>query len=111
MACFEENDISKEANGGTEITKRGIASLIPQELQEHFQIIPSRIRELQEDKIRIYWVHDLPEDPEINHLKEAKSRNRFHKIIFNCNYHLNDCILKLGIPQDKKIDIIETAVE
>lgn len=111
MPGFEENDISEGANGGTEITKRGIASQIPSDLQQHFQVIPSRVRELQEDKIRIYWVHDLPEDPEINHLKEAKSRNRFHKIIFNCNYHLNDCISKLAIPQDRKIDIIETAVE
>jgi glycosyltransferase involved in cell wall biosynthesis len=111
MVGFEENDISRNSQGGTEITKRGIASLVPNELQQHFQVIPSRVRELLDDKIRIYWVHDLPEDPEINHLKDEKSRRRFHKMIFNCNYHLNDCITKLGIPQDNKIDIIETAVE
>jgi len=111
MSGFEENDISINSQGGTEITKRSIASLIPKELASHFQIIPSRVRKIEEDKIRIYWVHDLPEDPEVNHLKTQSSRDRFHKIIFNCNYHLNDCVTKLGIPQNSKIDIIETAVE
>jgi UDP-glucose:(glucosyl)LPS alpha-1,2-glucosyltransferase len=111
MTGFEENDISKEASGGTEITKRSISALIPADLQEHFQIIPSRVREIQKDKIRIYWVHDLPEDPEVSHIKDASSRNRFHKIIFNCAYHLNDCVTRLQLPQDDKLEIIETAVE
>jgi UDP-glucose:(glucosyl)LPS alpha-1,2-glucosyltransferase len=111
MVGFEENDISKGASGGTEITKRSISALIPQDLQEHFQIIPSRVRDIQQDKIRVYWVHDLPEDPEIGHLKDASSRSRFHKIIFNCAYHLNDCVTKLHLPQDHKLEIIETGVE
>jgi len=111
MTCFEENEVSANSVGGTEISKRTLAKLIPLDLQEHFQVIPSRVRELKEDKIRIYNVHDLPEDPEVSHIKEAKSRNRFHKIIFNCNYHLNDCVTKLNIPQDSKIDVIETPVD
>jgi glycosyltransferase involved in cell wall biosynthesis len=87
-----------------------LSDLIPDELKSHFQIIPSRVRELQQDKIRIYWVHDLPEDPEISHLKDKSGRDRFHKIIFNSNWQLNDAIAKLGIPRDEKIEIIETGI-
>lgn len=108
---FEENEISKNAFGGTEITKRSLAKMINPNLLENFQIIASRIREIKEDKIRIYWLHDMPEDPELSHLKNISSQNRFHKIIFNCNWHLNECVSKLNIELNEKIDIIETPIE
>jgi glycosyltransferase involved in cell wall biosynthesis len=111
MSGFEENEISKAANGGTEITKRSIAALVDKELASNFQIIPSRVREIEFDKIRIYWAHDLPEDPEANHLKDENSRNRFHKIVFSSNWQMNDYIVKLGIPQDFKLAVIETPIE
>jgi UDP-glucose:(glucosyl)LPS alpha-1,2-glucosyltransferase len=111
MQGFEENEISKNAFGGTEITKRSLAKLVPEELASEFQIIPSRVREIQDDKIRVYWVHDLAEDPELNHLKDASSRNRFHKFVFNCNWQMNDFVTKLNMPFDEKMKIIETPVE
>ena len=111
MNCFEENEISIKAQGGTEITKRSLAALIPKDLQEHFQVISSRIREIKEDKIRIYHVHDLPDDNECSHLKDASSRNRFHKVIFVSNWQLNDFVNKLKIPRDSKIEVIEHGIE
>ena len=111
MQGFEENEISKKAFGGTEITKRSLSKLVPEKLANEFQIIPSRLREINEEKIRIYWMHDLAEDPELKHLKEAKSRDRFHKFVFNCNWQMNDFITKLGMPFDNKIQVIETPVE
>ena len=69
MQGFEENEISVNSQGGTEITKRSIAKLIPEELSNEFQVIPSRLREVNEEKIRIYWQHDLPEDPEVPPVK------------------------------------------
>jgi hypothetical protein len=111
MQGFEENEISKNAFGGTEITKRSLAKLVPEDLASQFQIIPSRVREIDNDKIRIYWIHDLAEDPELNHLKEKNSRNRFHKMVFNCNWQMNDFCTNLNIPFDEKIQIIETPVE
>jgi hypothetical protein len=81
MTAFEENETSQRANGGTEIIKRKLAKLIDPALTEDFQIIPSRIRNLQEDKIRILWSHDLPEDPESNKIADPAFRNKFHKLI------------------------------
>jgi len=111
MQGFEENEVSKNAFGGTEITKRSLAKLVPEELASEFQIIPSRVREIEEDKIRVYWLHDLAEDPELSHLKEENSRNRFHKFVFNCHWQLNDFITKVGIPLNEKVKVIETPVE
>ena len=111
MQGFEENEISKNAFGGTEITKRSLAKMVSEELASEFQIIPSRFREIEKEKIRIYWLHDLAEDPELLHLQSENSRNRFHKFVFNCNWQLNDFNTKLGIPFDEKVQIIETPVE
>lgn len=110
MAFVEENEISAKSFGGTEITKRIIGDRIPAELAEDFQIVPSRIRDLKEDKIRIYWAHDMAQDPECAHLKEQNSRDRFHKMVFVSNWQMNDFSKTLGFNLDSKIQVIENAI-
>lgn len=111
MSGFEENEISVNANGGTEITKRSIAKFISPELANEFQIIASRVREINSEKIRVYWQHDLPEDPEISHLKDENSRNRFHKFVFVSNWQLNEYHTKLGMPLNENLQVIENPIE
>lgn len=107
---FEENEISAKANGGSEIVKRLIGSRMPEEYAEDFQVILSRVRKIEEDKIRIYWLQDLPEDPETNHLKNAESRNRFHKIVFCGQWQYNRYLSILGLPQDDKCIVIDNTI-
>lgn len=108
---FEENEISVNSNGGTEITKRTLSKFVSSELLSNFQIIPSRVREIQDDKIRIYWQHDMAEDPEVSHLQDENSRRRFHKFVFSSNWQLNDFVTKLKFPLDDKSIVIETPIE
>jgi glycosyltransferase involved in cell wall biosynthesis len=86
MSGFEENEISIKANGGTEIVKRRLASMLPANLLEDFQIICSRTRDLDESKIRILWCHDLPEDPESKNFRDSEWRDKFHKFVFVSNW-------------------------
>lgn len=111
MNGFEENEISAKAHGGTEITKRTLARFVDEKLASEFQIIPSRVREINNEKIRVYWQHDMAEDPEVNHLKNINSRNRFHKLVFSSNWQLHEFNIKLGIPMDEKVQVIETPIE
>jgi glycosyltransferase involved in cell wall biosynthesis len=111
MIGFEENEISINSKGGTELSKRSIAKFISEDLSKEFQVICSRVRELQQDKIRIYWQHDLPEDPEVSHLRDQNSRNRFHKFVFVSNWQLQEYINKLGLPQDDKVIVIENPID
>ena len=108
---FEENEISIKSKGGTEMVKRGLAERLPEGLADDFQVICSRVRKIEEDKIRVYWLHDLPEDPETNHLKDKSSRDRFHKIVFCGHWQYNQYIAKLGIPQDDRCVVIETPID
>lgn len=108
---FEENEISAKSFGGTEQTKRMIASRLPAGLADDFQIICSRVRQIQEDKIRVYWLHDLPQDPETNHLRDPASRDRFHKLVFCGNWQYNQYQSVLGIPPNDKCVTLETPIE
>lgn len=108
---IEENEISAKSMGGTEMVKRGLAERLPEGLTDDFQIICSRVREIEEDKIRVYWLHDLPEDPETNHLSKETSRDRFHKLVFCGHWQYNQYITKLNIPVNDKLAVIETPIE
>jgi glycosyltransferase involved in cell wall biosynthesis len=111
MAGFDFNEMQQKSNGGTEQTCRMIQSNLPEDLLQDFQIIPSRVRNIKEDKIRIYHLHDLPEDPETNHLKEQSSRDRFHKMVFCGHWQYNRYLNFLGIPQNDKCVVLETPIQ
>lgn len=107
MSGFEENEISINSFGGTELAKRKLAGLIDKELLDNFQIICSRPRELEMDKIRIFWSHDLPEDPESAKFKDKSFRNNFHKFVFVSNWQYSRAQLVHGFPYDSKSLVLE----
>ncbi|NBP58123.1 glycosyltransferase family 1 protein [bacterium] len=111
MSGFEENEISLNSQGGTESVKRGLAERLDPELLKDFQIICSRVRHIEEDKIRVYWLHDLPEDPETNHIKDAHSRDRFHQLVFCGNWQYSRYQLVCGVPYNTSSIVIDTPIE
>ncbi len=108
---FEVNEISKNSKGGTELMRMGLEERLPADLLEDFQIICSRVRKIEDDKIRIYWLHDLPEDPETNHLKNQSSRDRFHKLVFCGNWQYQRYRDYLQVPHDESCTVLETAID
>jgi glycosyltransferase involved in cell wall biosynthesis len=111
MSGFEENEISKNAFGGTELAKRKLANLLDPNLLDEFQIICSRPRDLQEDKIRVFWCHDLPEDPESAKFRDPNWRNQFHKFVFISNWQYQRYQLIHGLDLDSKSIVLETGIE
>jgi len=111
MNGFEENEISKNANGGTEILKRRLASLLPADLLDHFQIIASRPRELQADKIRIMFFNDLPNDPEVANFKDEEYRKQFHKLVFVSHWQYEMYRNILGVPYSDHSMVIEVGID
>lgn len=112
--AIEENEISVNSNGGTELVKRGLGERLEKAspgILDDFQIICSRVRELKDDKIRIYWLHDLPEDPETNHLSKKDSRDRFHHLTFCGEWQYNRYRDYLGIGYSEKHSVIDNGIE
>lgn len=108
---FEENEVSIKANGGTELAKRTLAARLPKQLLDNFQIICSRVRDLDQSKIRIYWCHDLPEDPECAKLADPNFRNKFHKIVYVSNHQYNRFRQHLNLPYSENDIVIENGID
>lgn len=75
------NEINEKANGGTELMARKLQASFTKEELDHVQIIPSRIRELDDTRARIFWCHDLPQDKESEPLANGGWK-KFDKIVF-----------------------------
>ena len=83
----ETNETDRNAMGGTEIMKFGLHDRLDKELLNNFQIICSRVRNIDPNKKTIYWLHDLPGDPESEHLKN-EGWKKFDKLVFVSNWQL-----------------------
>lgn len=104
------NEVNKNARGGTELLIEGLQRHVPEDLLSYFQIVPSRLRgELDPDKIKIYWAHDLAGDPECDHLKNG-GWNRWDKIVFVSNWQMQKFIDYYGIPWSM-CSVIQNAIE
>ena len=99
---IEMDEVSKDAMGGTELMKFGLQDRINPELLEKFQIIPSRVRNLDETKVRVLWLHDLPGDPESDHLVNG-GWEKFHKLVFVSNWQMQAYIQRYNIPWSRCI--------
>ena len=98
---FIRSEMNKNARGGTEIIAEGLAARVDPTLLQEVQIITSRVEEpLDETKIRIYHLQDLPGDPASDHLKNG-GWNKFHKLVFASNWQMQGYINHYGIPWSK----------
>ena len=105
-----QDSLSVNANGGTELMKRGLEARLDPELLKEFQIFVSRVEEeLDETKIRILWLHDLPGDPASEHLKDGGWK-KFHKLVFASNWQMQAYINYYQIPWSKCI-VLQNAID
>ena len=97
------------SQGGTEQMFKGLMDRLPDELKDPFNIICSRVREVDSSKRNLLWLHDTWDDPESQHLKEKSSLDRFEKLIFVTNYQQETYNMALGVPYDKGI-VLQNAI-
>lgn len=109
MSLFATDELSANANGGTELMKRGLEQRLDPELLKHFHITASRYRGGDPDKINLYWLHDLPGDPESAHLANG-GWNNFEKLIFVSNWQFQAYQLYYGLPWYKCI-VLQNAID
>lgn len=107
---FAHDSLATNAKGGTELMKFALAEQVDPELLKEFQIFVSRVEdEMDESKIRVYWLQDLPGDPASDHLKDG-GWNKFHRLVFSSNWQMQGYINYYGIPWHKCI-VLPNAIE
>lgn len=98
MGVELRNTLSQKAHGGTELQALELQKRLSPELLDQCQIFATRVEApLDETKIRLLWVHDLPRDPSLDHIKNGGWK-KFHKIIFVSNWQMQRFIEQYGIP-------------
>jgi UDP-glucose:(glucosyl)LPS alpha-1,2-glucosyltransferase len=98
------------SQGGTELMNKALYERVDNELLEKFFIIKSRVRDIDATKPNILWLHDLWNDPEVDHLQYEQSRERFARLVFVSNYQLSSYNIGLGVPYSKSI-VIKNAID
>lgn len=98
------------AKGGTEMIKEALIKRLDPDLASQFNIIHSRVREIDLNKKNILVLHDLFGDPEAQHLKDPESRRRFSKLVFVSNWQFQQYNLALGVPYSDSI-VLKNAIE
>ena len=103
--------VSDKALGGTELMKKWLFEEMEKKepgLFDKFQFISTRVRKL-EKKQRILWVHDLANDPEVQHLKEKDNWGKYERVVFVSHWQQYQFQAYLGLPYDQGI-VIQNAI-
>jgi UDP-glucose:(glucosyl)LPS alpha-1,2-glucosyltransferase len=107
---MEVNELNRNAKGGTELIHAELERRLSPELLSKFQIIPSRVRDLDPERKSILVLHDLPSDPESEHLRAKESRDRFAGIVCVSHWQANMYNLTLNVPFSE-LTVIQNAIE
>lgn len=84
--------------GGTELICANLKKAFP-ELTDQVQIIMSRPEQVElENKPRILWLQDLPQDPASAVLRDRSYRTQFNRIVFCSHWQQQQYAQYLGIP-------------
>ena len=104
--------VSEKAIGGTELMRNWLfdeMEKLEPGLKDKFQFISTRVRNLEPDKQRILWIHDLANDPEVQHLKDPENWNQFERIVFVSHWQQHMFKTHLGFPYEKGV-VIQNAI-
>ena len=93
----EVDELSQNAMGGTEMMKYGLYDRLPEDIRDKVQIICSRVREVDEDRPTVLWLHDMFNDPESLPLRAEEQRKRFDKIVYVSNFQKTTYEMAYGI--------------
>jgi UDP-glucose:(glucosyl)LPS alpha-1,2-glucosyltransferase len=105
-----QNELDRNAMGGTELQGKWLDKHVDPELLKDVQLIRSRVRELEDGKKHVLWLHDLPWDPESEHLKDPESRKRFDKLVCVSDWQMQMYSSVLGIPYSQ-CEVIKNAID
>lgn len=104
------NGTFEKSYGGTEIVYRYLMGKLPIELKNSFQIICSRFREIDPDKIPIFWLHESSKDIESQILLNPFIKRQFKKLVFVSDWQFRTYQQDLGVLPQEGV-VLKNAIE
>jgi len=105
----EAGNIAANSFGGTELVTMELFRRLSDEYINKFQFIISRLSKLEDDKPKLYWIHDLALDPSHAFLTEPNALDIFEKLIFVSHWQQQQFNSLLNIPYQKSI-VLKNAI-
>ena len=105
----EKGNPAENSLGGTELLTMELFRRLPQEYKDKFQFVISRIQDIEEDKRRLFWIHDLAQDDAYSELTTSKIE-LFNKLIFVSHWQQQQFNTLLKIPYDRGV-VIKNAID
>lgn len=99
---IKRNETNENAMGGTELMATRMAEWMDADVLNGMQIIHSRPRKLLDDKFKVLVLHDLPQDPEVQHLANG-GWDRYDLLVFVSNHQMHEYNRVLGVPYSKSV--------
>lgn len=103
------NGTYEGSKGGTELVYHNLMSRLSDEDKNQFQIICSRVRELDPNKKRILVLHDFVMDPENNRLKDPEFKKNFSKLVFVSKHQFEQYRMIHNVSYDESL-VIRNAI-
>lgn len=107
---FSEDELSKNAMGGTELMKYGLQDRADKDLLDDVQIVVGRERELIHNVPKIYWAHNLADDPEDFKALGEGRWERYDKLVFVSYWQLHEFKRVYGFPYSKT-QVLRNAID
>jgi glycosyltransferase involved in cell wall biosynthesis len=105
----EKGNPAENSLGGTELLTMELFRRLPQEYKDKFQFVVSRVQNIEEEKKRLYWIHDLALDP-AHTILTTPSIDLFSKLIFVSHWQQQQFNTLLKIPYDRGV-VIKNAID
>lgn len=111
MSTTNDAPVASVPAGGTELMQARLEAALP-DLCAQVQIICSRPEqvELDPNKPKILWLHDLPQDPASARLKDSAYRSQFNKLVFVSHWQQQMYAMVLGVPYHEGT-VIKNAID
>ena len=94
----EKGNLAENSMGGTELLSMELFRRLPEEYKDKFQFVISRVQSIEENKRRLFWIHDLAQDPAYDILKTDPYM--FNKLVFVSHWQQQQFNTLLNIPYD-----------
>ena len=106
---FWRDDMTSKAMGGTELLANRLVDNVNKKYLRDVEIHISRATKKDDTKKQLLWVHDLAEDPAVEHLKD-RGWEQYEMIVFVSHWQQQMYNKYLGVPFSKGV-VIRNAIE
>lgn len=102
---------NESSNNGCGVYTQHLAAQLDEKLLKEVEIVHDYGHEPAEDKIRIFWCHEVPENDDTHVFADKRWLNKYHKFVFSSYWQMQRFEEVYGLPHNLSTIVIENGFE